>query len=217
MTPAGWHPDPSGTPGRLRWWDGQTWTDHVHDPAPVPQAAAAPSAAGSPMDAAVVVVGPPREAAPGSRVFELTDEGGAGLGRLVETIRGANSSSFGAALSRSKGLQHATTREVRTVRGYPDLLLAWGPAAPDLIFATLPDRRELGRLVRDGEGWSVLGHDGRPWGRATPGGVTSTDGDPLTEVTPDGLGGWRSTIQGGPPGEPLRWLLMAATGAADIL
>ena len=29
--PAGWHPDPGGS-GRQRYWDGQQWTDHVHDP-----------------------------------------------------------------------------------------------------------------------------------------------------------------------------------------
>jgi Protein of unknown function (DUF2510)/Domain of unknown function (DUF4234) len=27
---AGWHPDPSGQ-HQLRYWDGQTWTDHVSD------------------------------------------------------------------------------------------------------------------------------------------------------------------------------------------
>ncbi len=26
MIPAGWYPDPAGTPGRLRWWDGRAWT-----------------------------------------------------------------------------------------------------------------------------------------------------------------------------------------------
>lgn len=24
---SGWYPDPDGTPGRLRWWDGQEWSD----------------------------------------------------------------------------------------------------------------------------------------------------------------------------------------------
>lgn len=28
--PARWMPDPSGE-YRLRWWDGQRWTDHTHD------------------------------------------------------------------------------------------------------------------------------------------------------------------------------------------
>lgn len=27
LTPAGWYPDPSGGT-RLRWWDGEDWTDH---------------------------------------------------------------------------------------------------------------------------------------------------------------------------------------------
>lgn len=26
---AGWHPDPAGTPGVERWWDGSAWTGHT--------------------------------------------------------------------------------------------------------------------------------------------------------------------------------------------
>lgn len=33
--PAAWHPDPAGT-NRLRWWDGQQWTEH-YQPMPAPQ------------------------------------------------------------------------------------------------------------------------------------------------------------------------------------
>ncbi|WP_338702399.1 phospholipid scramblase-related protein [Streptomyces sp. Q6] len=29
-TPAGWYPDPQGTPQTLRWWDGSQWTEHTH-------------------------------------------------------------------------------------------------------------------------------------------------------------------------------------------
>ncbi|GHH82485.1 scramblase [Streptomyces sulfonofaciens] len=29
-TPAGWYPDPYGTPQLLRWWDGSRWTEHTH-------------------------------------------------------------------------------------------------------------------------------------------------------------------------------------------
>jgi len=31
VTPAGWYPDPAGTP-RSRWWDGTQWTENYHDP-----------------------------------------------------------------------------------------------------------------------------------------------------------------------------------------
>lgn len=39
---AAWHPDPSGQPGMLRWWDGTQWTAHTQ---PIPQTvpAAGPS------------------------------------------------------------------------------------------------------------------------------------------------------------------------------
>lgn len=212
MTGGGWHPDPSGVPGRLRWWDGQGWTDHVHDPAP----ATAP-AAGSPLDAAEIVVSPPRAATPGCRVFELTDASGTRLGRLVETSRGVNSSSLGAALSRAKGWQHATTRELRGARGYPELVLTWGPASAGVIVVTLPDRREVGRLALGDGGWVVLGHDGVQRGAASSGGVSAADGSRLSELTPDGAGGWRATMPGGPHPEPLRSLLAAAAMSADLL
>lgn len=207
MSGAGWHPDPAGVPGRLRWWDGQAWTDHVHDPP-------APPAAGSPLDAAVLVVSPPRAATPGCRVFELSDGAGGGLGRLVETSRGTNESAFGAALSRARGWQNATTREVRSARGYPELLLAWGPATPGVITVSLPDRRPVGRFALADTGWAVLGHDGQHLGTVTSGGVSSASGARST-VAPDGAGGWRAERQGS-PGEPLRSLLAAAAVSADL-
>ena len=235
MTAAGWHPDPAGVPGRLRWWDGQRWTDHVHEQAaPVAESAAA----GSPLDAAVLVVAPPRVAALGTRVFELEDGGGGRLGRMVETSRGVNDSAFGALLSRAKGWQHTTTRELRGPRGYPELVLTWtaagagGPEAgssragsqvpaAELIVVTQPDRSEVGTLRRgivDGQiSWLIVSADGRAIGAATPTGATGTAGERLSEVTPAGEGGWCVTVGSGRRDEPLRSLVIAAAAVADLL
>lgn len=40
-SPAGWHSDPDGTPGRQRWWDGNQWNrdDTTTRPTPTTQAA----------------------------------------------------------------------------------------------------------------------------------------------------------------------------------
>ncbi|MBO9520907.1 MAG: RDD family protein [Nocardioidaceae bacterium] len=46
QTPAGWYPEPdpayADRPGRLRYWDGQRWTEHVHEPAAPPVTPVAP-------------------------------------------------------------------------------------------------------------------------------------------------------------------------------
>lgn len=46
QTPAGWYPEPdpayADRPGRLRYWDGQRWTEHVHEPAAPPPPAVPP-------------------------------------------------------------------------------------------------------------------------------------------------------------------------------
>lgn len=201
-------------------------------------APAAQPAVGSPLDAAVLVVGPPRVVTPGTRVFELEDGSGGRLGRMVETSRGANDSAFGALLSRAKAWQHATTREIRGGRGYPELVLTWLPVgpggtepgspragsavpAPELIVVTLPDRTDVGTLRRgivDGQSsWLIASADGRVLGRAAPTGVTGTAGERLSEVAPGSHGGWRVAVEGGPFEEPLRSLVVAAAAVADLL
>lgn len=40
--PGGWYPDPSGSPGLQRWWDGAKWTEHTHMAAMPPPLAPTP-------------------------------------------------------------------------------------------------------------------------------------------------------------------------------
>lgn len=44
----GWYPDPAGTSDAFRWWDGETWTDHLSESASAP---APPLADGEPVAA----------------------------------------------------------------------------------------------------------------------------------------------------------------------
>lgn len=47
---AGWYPDPSGDPSKLRYWDGSQWTDDYADS---PSSAPAPARAPNPGDETV--------------------------------------------------------------------------------------------------------------------------------------------------------------------
>lgn len=76
LPPANWYPDPQ-TPGQLRYWDGQKWTQHVH-PAGQPAqavggAGAAPAGPSAPGGTA------PGTAAPGATAPGTTGQQGAGM------------------------------------------------------------------------------------------------------------------------------------------
>ena len=84
--PAGWYPDPNGT-GNWRWWDGQSWTDHVQAPAPQP-AASGPSGSPSRLLAVliaflVLVAG----AAVGILVLGGDDESSTGAEEQVQPVK----------------------------------------------------------------------------------------------------------------------------------
>ncbi|MEW2165546.1 phospholipid scramblase-related protein [Streptomyces sp. NPDC007084] len=50
-TPAGWYPDPNGTPKTLRYWDGSQWTEHTNAEQQAPAAQQVPQQAQAPQQA----------------------------------------------------------------------------------------------------------------------------------------------------------------------
>ncbi|WP_329185033.1 phospholipid scramblase-related protein [Streptomyces sp. NBC_01428] len=83
-TPAGWYPDPNGTPQTVRYWDGSQWTDHTNADQQASAAQQVPQQAQAPQQAF------PQQAAPASdpRVQRQVQQqagvaaGGAGGGGL---------------------------------------------------------------------------------------------------------------------------------------
>ncbi|MFG2452517.1 phospholipid scramblase-related protein [Streptomyces sp. NPDC048512] len=83
-TPAGWYPDPNGTPRTVRYWDGSQWTDHTNADQQASAAQQVPQQAQAPQQAF------PQQAAPASdpRVQRQVQQqagvaaGGAGGGSL---------------------------------------------------------------------------------------------------------------------------------------
>ena len=84
----GWYPDPSGTAGSLRWWDGQQWGEQVREAAgaaPEPAvdvggAATAPEAGIEPVE--------PAEAGPSKlkmlgRLMAMTLGAAVGVGLVI--------------------------------------------------------------------------------------------------------------------------------------
>ncbi|MFG2312641.1 phospholipid scramblase-related protein [Streptomyces sp. NPDC048566] len=80
-TPAGWYPDPNGTPRTARYWDGSQWTDHTNADQQAPSAQQVPQQPQAPSV-------PPSAPGPDPRVQRQVQQqagvaaGGAGGGTL---------------------------------------------------------------------------------------------------------------------------------------
>ncbi len=95
--PAAWHPDPAGT-NRLRWWDGQQWTEHYQ---PMPQQQPQQPASSYPQQGQQQ--GAPQQASPQSaqgqhpqwtQGYGDQSFGGAVQGQVGRSVAGSNRNVF---------------------------------------------------------------------------------------------------------------------------
>ncbi len=146
--PPGWYADPAGTPG-TRWWDGQSWTEHVQQAAPPPTQQQAPQPlAGGPSlyDQPVLVV------SQRTKLIELTNEYAVhdGQGRQIGAVVQVGQSTVKKAVRLLSSLDQFLTHrlEVRDARGPVLLLTRPAKFVRSRVVVQRPDGAPIGEIVQ---------------------------------------------------------------------
>jgi len=164
--PPGWYPDPAGGAG-ARWWDGQGWTEHVQQPAPAQQPAAAPQQPAPPQTAPPQTA--PQQPAGGwprsvlleqpvlvvnqkTKLIELTNEyavfdgSGQQLGVVVEVGQSTLKKAFRLLSEFDQFLTHRL--EVRDATGPVLVLTRPAKLVKSRVLVARPDGSPLGEIVQ---------------------------------------------------------------------
>jgi uncharacterized protein YxjI len=158
--PAGWYPDPSGS-GASRWWDGQTWTEHLSQPAPAreqvaAQAVAAPAVqrqspgpgAGGPSlyDQPVIVVSQKTKLIELTNEYAVFDAHGRQIGAVVEVGQSGVKKAVRLLTSYDQFLTHRL--EVRDATGVVLVLTRPAKIMKSRVLVTRPDGAPVGEIVQ---------------------------------------------------------------------
>lgn len=168
-TPAGWYPDPHGTPQTLRYWDGAQWTQHTHAEQAaqqqVPQQPAGPDprvrrqvqqqagvAAGGPgggtlFTEPVLVVNQKAKLIELTNEYKVMDQNGNQIGSVTEVGQSALRKAARFVSSLDQFMTHRL--EIRDAHGQPQLVLT-RPAKvfKSRMIVSRPDGSTVGEIVQ---------------------------------------------------------------------
>ncbi|RBY77920.1 scramblase [Blastococcus sp. TF02-09] len=137
--PAGWYPDPAGTPG-ARWWDGGAWTEHVQQPAPL--AASGPSLYEQP----VLLVNQKTKLIELTNEYAVLDGEGRQIGAVVQVGQTAVTKAVRLFSQLDQFLTH--TLEVRDSRGPVLVLTRPAKLVKSRVRVGRPDGSPVGEIVQ---------------------------------------------------------------------
>ncbi|WP_425827309.1 phospholipid scramblase-related protein [Streptomyces fractus] len=162
--PAGWYPDPQGTPQSLRWWDGAQWTEHTHAaPAQAQPQAPAQAAGQVPQQQApaqqhaqgggtlftepVLVVNQKAKLIELTNEYSVMDQHGNQLGSVVQVGQSAMKKALRFVASVDQYMTHRL--EIRDAYGQPHLVLT-RPAKfiKSKVLVERPDGSPVGEIVQ---------------------------------------------------------------------
>ncbi|MCA0144673.1 phospholipid scramblase-related protein [Blastococcus sp. LR1] len=147
--PPGWYPDPAGGPAP-RWWDGQSWTEHLQQqtaPPPVQQAPVQQLPAGPSLyDQPVLLVSQKTKLIELTNEYAVYDGQGQQIGAVVQVGQSAMKKAVRLLSSLDQFLTHHL--EVRDATGPVLVLTRPAKVMKSRIIVQRPDGTALGEIVQ---------------------------------------------------------------------
>ncbi|NEK57647.1 DUF2510 domain-containing protein [Geodermatophilus sabuli] len=144
--PPGWYPDPAGSGGGTRWWDGQGWTQHVQQAAPSP----APAVAGRPgpslYDQPVLVVSQKTKLIELTNEYAVSDGQGQQIGAVVQVGQSGLKKAVRFVSNLDQFLTHRL--EVRDASGPVLVLTRPAKLVKSRVVVERPNGQPLGEIVQ---------------------------------------------------------------------